>query len=574
MASNELGYVASDFGYPDKQCDVVMKGGVASGLVYPFAILELAKVYRFRSIGGTSAGGIAAALTAAAEYARTKRNDPEGFVRLATYSRQLPELLGTFFQPARQFAPTMAFLVAWKASSGKGEVLWAAFKALWAPFAAGAGLVAGVMALFGAGVAGIILGAIVGGIAGLIFHAIWIARALKANDYGMCSGMPDGGMKQPALTTWLHEAIQNVAFGPEGRDKPLTFGDLEGDDPDTAINLRMITTNLSMRRPHTLPALGVPASYRLEEWGPLFPEPVLRHLGATSEEDKRYEGLRKVPAPADFPVLVATRMSLSFPLLFRAIPLYARDFENWRLKAQTGVVEGRPEMKRLWFIDGGLSSNFPIHLFDALLPSRPTFALSLDELPEGGDEKGPRVMLPKSALDGVGLPIHDVDGLLGYGLGLLDAAKDWQDNLLSSMPGQRERVARVLLSKTEGGLNLTMPPDVSRAVMGYGREVGQLFANGALDFDEHRWRRALVAYEQLELAVDSADRAWTARGYGAWYNGYAPKTYGKVTAQDRTDIGTRLAAFAGLAGTFLPGIKSRDRKLPRPIGRMRIGPDA
>ena len=67
MASDELGYVASDFGYPDKQCDVVMKGGVASGLVYPFAILELAMVYGFRSIGGTSAGGIAAALTAAAE---------------------------------------------------------------------------------------------------------------------------------------------------------------------------------------------------------------------------------------------------------------------------------------------------------------------------------------------------------------------------------------------------------------------------------------------------------------------------------------------------------------------------
>lgn len=552
-----------------------MKGGVASGLVYPFAILEIARVYTFRSIGGTSAGGIAAALTAAAEYARTKRNDPAGFVRLAEYSRQLPKLLATFFQPAPQFAPTMAFLLAWQASSSKAEVLWAAIRALWAPIAAGVGLVAAIMVLFGAGLAGILLGAMVGCIIGLVFHAVWIARALKANDYGMCSGMTENGMTEPALTAWLHEAIQAVAFGPGGRDKPLTFGDLEGDDPDTAINLRMITTNLSMRRPHTLPALSVPASLALGEWKPLFPEAVLEHLSRTCVVDNRAAGLVKAPEPADFPVLVATRMSLSFPLLFRAIPLYARDFENWRRKAQTGVVEGRPELKRLWFIDGGLSSNFPIHLFDALLPSRPTFALSLDELPDGADENGQRVAIPKSARDGVGLPIHEVSGLLGYGLGLLDAAKDWQDNLLAGMPGQRERVARVLLSKTQGGLNLTMPPAVSEAVMGYGREVGRLFATGALDFDEHRWRRALVAYEQLELAVEAADRAWTARGYGTWYKRYvrSPQSYRKVTGRDRADIGRRLAAFVGLAAIFLPGLKGRDGKLPRPMGRLRIGPD-
>ncbi|MFS2045864.1 patatin-like phospholipase family protein, partial [Stenotrophomonas geniculata] len=43
-----------------------MKGGITSGIVYPNAVLALAREYRFKSIGGTSAGAIAAAVAAAA----------------------------------------------------------------------------------------------------------------------------------------------------------------------------------------------------------------------------------------------------------------------------------------------------------------------------------------------------------------------------------------------------------------------------------------------------------------------------------------------------------------------------
>src|SRR5262245_21592773 len=49
-----------------KYCDLVMKGGITSGIVYPNAVLALAKEYRFKNIGGTSAGAIAAAVCAAA----------------------------------------------------------------------------------------------------------------------------------------------------------------------------------------------------------------------------------------------------------------------------------------------------------------------------------------------------------------------------------------------------------------------------------------------------------------------------------------------------------------------------
>ena len=43
---------------PDKGCDIIMKGGITSGIVYPKAIFELAKKYKFCSIGGTSAGAM------------------------------------------------------------------------------------------------------------------------------------------------------------------------------------------------------------------------------------------------------------------------------------------------------------------------------------------------------------------------------------------------------------------------------------------------------------------------------------------------------------------------------------
>ena len=72
----------------DSYCDVVMKGGITSGVVYPRAICALADRYHFRNVGGTSAGAIAAAATAAAEYGR--KREGESFERLET----LPDFLG------------------------------------------------------------------------------------------------------------------------------------------------------------------------------------------------------------------------------------------------------------------------------------------------------------------------------------------------------------------------------------------------------------------------------------------------------------------------------------------------
>src|SRR5262249_7623741 len=72
---------------PTHQCDLVMKGGITSGVVYPAAVLELQNRYRFRCIGGTSVGAMAAAATAAAEYGR----EHGGFNKLRDVSERLSE---------------------------------------------------------------------------------------------------------------------------------------------------------------------------------------------------------------------------------------------------------------------------------------------------------------------------------------------------------------------------------------------------------------------------------------------------------------------------------------------------
>jgi hypothetical protein len=446
---------------------------------------------------------------------------------------------------------------------------------------------AGLLWISGGHVAGMILGGATGLIAALVIRVLrLLLHDLPRRGFGFCPGTTVKGFRTKArsadgsrikgLTDWLHEGIQDIAFGGDAATAdPLTFGDLMGPDPKKpVIDLRMVTTNLSMRRPHTLPTLGLDVAYDLAEWRTLFPDAVTKWLKDKGKPDGRLRELTEFPDPEVLPVIVAVRMSLSFPILFKAIPAYANDRGKLEILRHANGEAPSVLKARLWFADGGISSNFPIHLFDALLPSRPTFALSLDELPKGAKAGGDRVFIPQGAGEGIGVPAHEIKKLGALAGSILSSAKDWQDQLLGTMPGQRERIARVYLSKEEGGLNLTMPQDRSEALMGYGQEVGALFAMGALDFDEHRWRRALVAYDQLEKTLFSTEQVWT-EGFGSWFEAYLPdvKSYKEVTDTDRGRILQRFKTFGGLAVAFAPAIINKRRKFPRPGGRLRIGPD-
>src|SRR5215207_62602 len=105
----------SDFAHPSKECDIIMKGGITSGVVYPRAVTELARTYRLRNVGGTSAGAIAAALAAAAEHGRGSG----GFQKLAEIPDFLAANLTALFQPAPHARPAFEILLAGISPGGK-----------------------------------------------------------------------------------------------------------------------------------------------------------------------------------------------------------------------------------------------------------------------------------------------------------------------------------------------------------------------------------------------------------------------------------------------------------------------
>ena len=65
-----------------------MKGGITSGVVYPGAITRIATDFRFRNLGGASAGAIAAVAAAACEY-RWNQGDPAAYDALGEVSEEI-----------------------------------------------------------------------------------------------------------------------------------------------------------------------------------------------------------------------------------------------------------------------------------------------------------------------------------------------------------------------------------------------------------------------------------------------------------------------------------------------------
>ncbi len=560
------------------ECDLVLKGGVTSGVVYPYAILELAKRYRLRSIGGASAGAIAAGFAAAAEHAR-RGGDPAGFVRLGERCAGLPAILSGLFQPVPRLRPLLRLGLAFTAKDHKAlRALWTVRGMLATGAGLGAAAYAGMLylqALLTArppwspdALAGLMVAVLLGALAyTTVTLARLILREVPARRFGICSGLQQLGCDGPALTEWFHESLQHIAFGAAAH-RPLTFGDLLGDARSAyAIDFHAMTTNLSLQRPEVIPQTRLELLFDPGEWRELFPAAVMDHLEAVSPRLNDESALRRLPGESDLPVLVGIRMSLSFPVLVQAIPLYLEDIGTI---ARGELPAGsKAPIVPLWFSDGGITSNFPIHFFDSLLPTRPTFAFSLDDLPEvqAGPDAG-RISMPQMASEGVFQPVKAVAGLGGFASSIFASAKDWQDQMTSVLPGQRQRVVRIRLSKQEGGLNLAMPTEVSARLMAYGREAGQLVRE-TFNFDEHRWRRALVAYEALQSLTTGLRKIWP--DYGRWYRGYMAKveSYKTITPAKREQIADRLDSLTSAAAALHPPLQA---KFPRPTGRLRMSP--
>jgi len=582
---------------PRPHCDLIMKGGITSGIVYPRMISRLARDFQFKNIGGTSAGAIAAAACAAAELGRQSGRNPGAFDALDT----LPEELGksgphgsrllALFQPAPALRAHFHLALAFLGHRSPARTLWQLVTQVvrftpwlvltllaWAGVALAlgghglawslqtAGLCAGAMALAGfaatwigrraasppESVAGGAVFAMALALAMAVFarasaqpllvFVLFLALAATAfaaflaggawrfgrtfldglhdNFYGICSGLGTDAQGNTALTDWLGPYLNQLA----GLDasRPLTFRDLwgAGGADARAINLEVITTALSQHASYGIPFRpGSGAFYfNPNEWRRLFPATVIDWLAGQPNAGHGAppdSGLVRLPVNGDLPVIVAVRMSLSFPLLLASVPLYAHDFTE-------KSADGHATMKRIWFSDGGISSNLPLHFFDELLPVHPTFAINLKEVHPSHpvDDSDPcgangRVYLPTDNQGGAGrhwtAPADGaLPGLLGFLGSILATALRWRDESLFPYPGYRDRIVQVSLQDSEGGLHLAMAPGQIAAMADAGRCAGDLLyrrfhpAAGGDGWQNHQRVRLQSVLGNLELLARAA----------------------------------------------------------------------
>lgn len=528
---------SADFEY----CDVVMKGGITSGIVYPMAINELASKFRFKNIGGTSAGAIAAVITAAAEY-RRRSGYKDAFDNVA----KLPEALGTNGLLLKLFQPSAAtrrtFKVALSAiprKSGIGKAFAVILSLIgnyffFAVLGALAGALLPMFLFFcvgGSPVTSLVLGllwVLLGAAAGMLIAAVGEGlQSITSNGFGLVAGFdPKAEAGKPPLTNWLHEQVQTAA-GRQGGDAPLTFLDLwqaqlydkETLQTDRTINLQMVTSCITQGRPYSLPFQTNIFYFDEEEFRVLFPGAIVDWLKGAPKPDapagraphevvsRNGRLLQQLPLPEHMPILVAARMSLSFPVLLSAVPLYAVDFT---LKANQDKNASRLVADRCWFSDGGIASNFPIQFFDPPLPRWPTFGITLKSPHPEHTAEADMVFLPKPATFGSQIVWNRIDGggLPAFFGAIVNTMQNWHDNLQASAPDYRDRIAQISLNKDEGGLNLTMPKELLDKLSGRGKTAGVKLRDD-FDFSTHMWARFRIMMCSLQRYLQDLHEAWT-----------------------------------------------------------------
>lgn len=247
--------------------------------------------------------------------------------------------------------------------------------------------------------------------------------------------------------------------------------------------------------------------------------------------------------------------------------------------------------------DGGLCSNFPIHLFDSLVPRWPTFGISLQN--RSSVRPGTAFWLPRTHREGraetwdrgLQRATRPVARLGSFLIGLWTTTWHWNDSTMMRMPGVRDRVVRIFLEPGEGGINIRMSAArIKGLATNYGRPAARAFiekfANGP-GWDEHRWVRfhtALIALgdrvrglrfaadldrhaRPLREQIDAARVAAPLRGeHGPPWPSETPLSDDQ--AQRLTDLLDALTALETefAAGT---GADATYRAAPRPSLRIR-----
>jgi hypothetical protein len=368
----------------------------------------------------------------------------------------------------------------------------------------------------------------------------------------LLAGVPRSTVEQ-SVVPWLNDCLGRLAGLPDG--EVLRFGHLwSGDDfhqirtqPTAAlraawqqmsertdqrlVNLELMTTDLTRQRPYRFPLPVTRHDDPDQLWlcldelrdgdAQLFPDAVLAALreGQPREVVDRAGGRHRVypmPDPWDLPVIVAVRLSMSLPGLFQAVRMYRMvvptpvqdDFGRALYVAEATLVwpAGDDLADEVWFSDGGITSNFPVHFFDASLPRWPTVSLNLGRHPEWAPHQD--VSLPQD-WDVATIPAEPLtDSGVSLVTSVFDTAMSWRDHMQSAMPGYRNRIAQVRTRADEGGTNLFMPRETVASLALRGALAGARLRTRFTSTDQwnrFRWLRLRVAVSNLERLRQSTE---------------------------------------------------------------------
>jgi hypothetical protein len=188
---------------------------------------------------------------------------------------------------------------------------------------------------------------------------------------------------------------------------------------------------------------------------------------------------------------------------------------------------------------------------------------------------------------GVFLDSVKITSLKDFLMGLINAAKDWQDRLQSILPGYRERIANIYLKSDEGGIHLSMSATKIDHLVNLGERAAALITGKPLDpsdertfeFDEHRWRRYLIAFARLEEALELAQQTWNGSDrFAEFIKNYQPSSYRKSNPewdQWRLEVFERFNSMMTLASSWAGKslrLADEGRRIPRPESALRITP--
>jgi hypothetical protein len=314
---------------------------------------------------------------------------------------------------------------------------------------------------------------------------------------------------------------------------------------------------------------------------------------------------------------VATRMSLSFPVLITAVPLYGVNYnlaanrnargaaEAWLVAnpdrpAAEGVAlqEARPIFDVNWFSDGGICANLPVHFFDAPLPTRPTFAVDLEPFPPDRTKsrnEAENCYLPMANNAGqlrpwTTLPSSGIGALAAFLNQIVNTARGWVDAAQLVMPGYRDRVVTIYHDNQEGGMNLAMPAEIVTDLANRGEAAAaklvEKFAGTPEDkepawgWNNQRWIRFRTAtaglntwvtkfQDSYKTAVPKATPYADLAGMNA--NAALP-SYSFSRVADRGAVNNLTAQLLALAATWETDNALSDNA-PRPQPQLRLVPD-